>query len=175
MLKQLKTMQLADIKPYKNNPRHNDNAVEAVAESIKQCEYIAPIIVDENNVILAGHTRLKAMQKLGKTEAEVMQVTGLTEAQKKKYRLLDNKTNELAEWDIDLLEVELEDIDFNGFDFGFGVEELDIDEAELDAEDEKNNVVVTINCGSVYAYDEIKERLQNLADEIEASLSIKMV
>ena len=121
MLKQLKTMQVADIKPYKNNPRHNDNAVEAVAESIKQCEYIAPIIVDENNVILAGHTRLKAMQKLGKTEAEVMQVTGLTEAQKKKYRLLDNKTNELAIWDIDLLEVELEDIDFEGFDFGFDI------------------------------------------------------
>lgn len=121
MLKQLKTMQVADIKPYENNPRHNDNAVEAVAESIKQCEYIAPIIVDENNVILAGHTRLKAMQKLGKTEAEVMQVTGLTEAQKKKYRLLDNKTNELAIWDIDLLEVELEDIDFDGFDFGFDI------------------------------------------------------
>ena len=114
-------MQVADIKPYENNPRHNDNAVEAVAESIKQCEYIAPIIVDENNVILAGHTRLKAMQKLGKTEAEVMQVTGLTEAQKKKYRLLDNKTNELAIWDIDLLEVELEDIDFDGFDFGFDI------------------------------------------------------
>lgn len=112
-------MQVADIKPYKNNPRHNDNAVEAVAESIKQCEYIAPIIVDENNTILAGHTRLKALQKLGKTEAEVMQVTGLTEAQKKKYRLLDNKTNELAEWDIDLLEVELEDLDFEGYDFGF--------------------------------------------------------
>lgn len=168
-------MQVADIKPYKNNPRHNDNAVEAVAESIKQCEYIAPIIVDENNTILAGHTRLKALQKLGKTEAEVMQVTGLTEAQKKKYRLLDNKTNELATWDIDLLEVELEDLDFDGYDFGFGVEELDIDEADLDAEDEKNNVVVTINCGNVYAYDEIKERLQNLADEIDASLSIKMV
>lgn len=121
MLKQLKTMQVADIKPYKNNPRHNDNAVEAVAESIKQCEYIAPIIVDENNVILAGHTRLKAMQKLGKTEAEVMQVTGLAEDQKKKYRLLDNKTNELAMWDIDLLEVELADIDFDGFDFGFDI------------------------------------------------------
>lgn len=119
-------MQVADIKPYKNNPRHNDNAVEAVAESIKQCEYIAPIIVDENNVILAGHTRLKALQKLGKTEAEVMQVTGLTEAQKKKYRLLDNKTNELAEWDIDLLEVELADIDFDGFDFGFDIGSNDI-------------------------------------------------
>lgn len=118
-------MQVADIKPYKNNPRHNDNAVEAVAESIKQCEYIAPIIVDENNVILAGHTRLKAMQKLGKTEAEVMQVTGLTEAQKKKYRLLDNKTNEFAMWDFNALALELADLDFDGFDFGFETEIAD--------------------------------------------------
>ena len=112
-------MQVADIKPYKNNPRHNDNGVEAVAESIKQCEYIAPIIVDEDNTILAGHTRLKAMQKLGKKEAEVMQVTGLTEAQKKKYRLLDNKTNELAMWDFNALALEIADLDFDGFDFGF--------------------------------------------------------
>lgn len=83
MTKCLKVLSLKEIVPYENNPRHNDNAVEAVAESIRQCEYIAPIIVDEDNTILAGHTRLKAMQKLGKTDAEVMQVTGLTEAQKR--------------------------------------------------------------------------------------------
>lgn len=119
MFKQLKTVNLTDIKPYKNNPRHNDGAVDAVKESIRQCNYIAPIIVDEDNIILAGHTRYKALQELGKTEADVMIVTGLTDEQKKKYRLLDNKTNELASWDIDLLEVELEDIDFDGYDFGF--------------------------------------------------------
>lgn len=175
MKKVLKTLQLAEIIPYENNPRYNDSAVEAVRESIKQCNYIAPIIVDENNVILAGHTRYKALQSLDKKDVEVMAVTGLTEAQKKKYRLLDNKTNELADWDFELLEVELEDIDFEGFDFGFITEELFIDEADLDVEDEKNNVVVTINCGNVYAYEEIKERLQNLADEIGASLSIKMI
>ena len=119
MTKELVTMRLADVKPYKNNPRHNDSAVDAVKESIRQCNYIAPIIVDEGNIILAGHTRYKALQALGKTDAEVMIVTGLTEEQKKKYRLLDNKTNELASWDIDLLEIELEDIDFDGYDFGF--------------------------------------------------------
>ena len=175
MTKQLKIVKLNDIVSYENNPRHNDQAVDAVKESIKQCEYIAPIIVDEDMVILAGHTRHKALKSLGKKEAEVMVVSGLTEAQKKKYRLLDNKTNELAEWDIDLLEVELDDLDFEGYDFGFITDEMPIDEADLDAEDEKNSVVVTINCGTVYAYDEIKERLQNLADEIDASLSIKMV
>ena len=125
MQKELKTIKLSDIKPYENNPRHNDNAVDAVKESIRQCEYIAPIIVDEDMVILAGHTRHKALKSLGKEEAEVMIVAGLTEEQKRKYRLLDNKTNELAMWDIDLLEVELEDIDFEGYDFGFDIEQVD--------------------------------------------------
>ena len=66
MTKQLKTVKLNDIVPYENNPRHNDQAVDAVKESIKQCEYIAPIIVDEDMVILAGHTRHKALKSLGK-------------------------------------------------------------------------------------------------------------
>lgn len=125
MTKQLKTVKLKDIVPYENNPRHNEQAVDAVKESIRQCEYIAPIIVDEDMVILAGHTRHKALKALGKTEAEVMIVTGLTDDQKRKYRLLDNKTNELAEWDVDLLEVELDDLDFDGYDFGFDIEQIE--------------------------------------------------
>lgn len=135
MTKQLVRMRLADIVPYENNPRHNDNAVEAVKESIKQCEYIAPIIVDEDSVILAGHTRAKALAELGKTEADVMVVSGLTDEQKRKYRLLDNKTNELASWDIDLLEIELEDLDFEGFDFGF-----DAGESFTETEDRTGNM-----------------------------------
>ena len=127
MTKELKTVKLKDIVPYENNPRHNDQAVDAVKESIKQCEYIAPIIVDEDMVILCGHTRQKALKSLGRKEAEVMIVSGLTEEQKKKYRLLDNKTNELASWDIDLLEVELEDLDFDGYDFGFDADIKDED------------------------------------------------
>ena len=65
---ELKKVNLKDIAPYKNNPRKNDEAVDAVMESIRQCEYVAPIIVDENMEILAGHTRYKALLKLGKTE-----------------------------------------------------------------------------------------------------------
>lgn len=125
MNKALKTVKLTEIKPYANNPRHNNQAVDAVKESIRQCEYIAPIIVDESMEILAGHTRHKALKALGKTEAEVMIVTGLTDEQKRKYRLLDNKTNELASWDIDLLEVELEDLDFEGYDFGFDIGQIE--------------------------------------------------
>lgn len=122
MTKNLITLKAKDIKPYDNNPRINDNAVEAVMESIKQCEYIAPIIVDEEGIILAGHTRFKALKELGKTDVEVMQVGGLSEEQKRKYRILDNKTNELAMWDFNLLALEIEDLDFDGFDFGFDYE-----------------------------------------------------
>ena len=86
--------------------------MDAVAESIRQCGYIAPIIVDENGVILAGHTRYKALQKLGRSVADVVVKTGLSDEQKRKYRILDNKTAELAEWDYDLLKQELENIDF---------------------------------------------------------------
>ena len=115
---------LSEIIPYPNNPRKNDAAVAAVAESIKQCGYCAPIIVDEDGVILAGHTRLKALKKLGWKEAEVVIRDGLTEEQKKKYRLLDNKTGELAEWDFNALALEIEAVDFGGFDFGFDVATL---------------------------------------------------
>ncbi len=88
----LQKLKLADIKPYENNPRRNDDAVNAVAESIRQCSYITPILVDEDHVIIAGHTRYKALMALGETEAECLICDGLTEEQKKKYRFLDNKT-----------------------------------------------------------------------------------
>lgn len=109
---------LGDIKPYENNPRIIDDAVEDVVESIKQCSYIAPIVIDEDGVILAGHTRYQALKKLGYKECNVIVVSGLSEEQKKKYRLYDNKTGELASWDQKLLSEELSDVDFQGYDFG---------------------------------------------------------
>ena len=116
----LETLKLADLVPYANNPRKNDAAVNAVAESIRQCTYITPIIVDENNVIIAGHTRYKALKALGAEEVQCLICDGLSEEQKKKYRYLDNKTGEKATWDLMKLEVELEGIDLEGFDF-FGM------------------------------------------------------
>lgn len=129
---ELITVDVSQLIPYEDNPRKNDGAVDAVAESIKQCGYIAPIIVDEDMVVLAGHTRLRALKKLGITTAQIGIVDGLSEEQKRKYRLLDNKTNEFADWDFELLEKELEGLDFDGFDFGFDVD----GEEEQDEQDE---------------------------------------
>ena len=148
------TRKLSEIKPYPNNPRKNDEAVAAVAESIKQCGYCAPIIVDETGIILAGHTRLKALKKLGWKQAEVVVRDGLTEEQKQKYRLLDNKTGEFAKWDIEMLQTELETVDFEGFDFGFEalVDEpnaIDLDEPGTQ-KDQDAEVCHCPKCGFVF-------------------------
>lgn len=110
---------IADLVPYDRNPRLNDQAVDSVAESMDQVGYITPIVIDENRQILAGETRCKALKKRNVKRDKVLQVFGLTEEQKKKYRLLDNKVGEIAEWDYELLVGELEGMDFDGFDFGF--------------------------------------------------------
>ena len=123
----IENLKIADIHPYDNNPRKNDGAVNAVAESIRQCSYITPIVVDENHVILAGHTRYKALNALGYEEVPCLVCDGLTEEQKKKYRYLDNKTGEKATWDLLKLEVELEGVDLEGFDFFGMAEDLTVD------------------------------------------------
>lgn len=114
----LERWKVADLKPYENNPRIIDKAIPQVAESIKQCGYITPIVIDETGVILAGHTRLEALKQNGITECDVIVVSGITEEQARKYRILDNRTGELAGWDKAKLKTEIEDLDFNGFDFG---------------------------------------------------------
>lgn len=116
----LETLRMADIVPYGNNPRRNDGAVEAVKESIRQCGYVAPIVVDERHVILAGHTRYKALMALGYAEVPCLVCEGLTEEKKRKYRYLDNKTGEKATWDLMRLEDELKGVGLEGLDF-FGM------------------------------------------------------
>jgi len=128
-------IKIEDLIPYGNNPRHNEEAVPDVAESIRQCGDLDPIEVDENNVILSGHTRLLALRQQGFTETDVIRYTGLTEEQKKKYRLLANKTGEKATWDLEKLAEELDDLDFDGFDFGFDLDGILEDEKEIE-EDE---------------------------------------
>ena len=114
----LERRKVADLIVYENNPRIIEDAVPLVAESIRQCGYITPIVIDEDGVILAGHTRLAALKETGADECEVIVAEGLTDEQRRKYRLLDNKTGEIASWDKAKLREEIADLDFNGFDFG---------------------------------------------------------
>lgn len=124
----VKDVAVTDLITYGNNPRINDKAVDAVANSIKEFGFKVPIIVDKNNVIVAGHTRLRAAYKLGLKCVPVIVADDLTEEQIKAFRLADNKTAELAEWDIDKLETELaelQDVDFDMEQFGFDLSEFE--------------------------------------------------
>lgn len=109
---------LADVKPYEQNPRINDGAVEAVVRSIQEFGFRQPIVVNENGVIIVGHTRFKAAQKLGLEKVPVHVAKGLSAAQVKAYRLADNRTGEIAEWDYDLLPIELSQLGEMDFDLG---------------------------------------------------------
>lgn len=113
-------MKLNDLHPYENNPRYNDDAVEAVASSIKQFGFKVPIIIDKNNVIVTGHTRYKAAKQLGLEKVPCIKADDLTDQQIKAFRLADNKVSEIATWDMGKLNLELEEIeDIDMSDFGF--------------------------------------------------------
>ena len=118
---------LADIKPYEQNPRINDKAVDAVAESIRRFGFRQPIVVDGDGVIVCGHTRWKAAQKLGLEQVPVHVARDLTPEQIRAYRIADNKTAELAEWNLELLPIELAELQGSGIDWsllGFDADEL---------------------------------------------------
>lgn len=118
--KELLKLPVEDLVPYENNPRViSPEAVNACAESMRQCTALDPIEVDENNVILSGHTRRLALMQLNVDMADVVRYTGLTEEQKQKYRILANKTGEMTGWDFSKLEQELAEVDFGDFDFNF--------------------------------------------------------
>ena len=110
---------VSELIPYANNPRHNDGAVDAVAASIKNFGFKVPIIIDKDGVIIAGHTRLKAAQKLGLKTVPCIVADDLTPEQIKAFRLADNKVGELAGWDFEKLDLELEELDFDMTPFGF--------------------------------------------------------
>lgn len=131
---QINNLPIADLKEYANNPRHNDAAVDAVAASIKEFGFKVPIIIDRDNVIVAGHTRLKAARKLGLETVPCIIADDLTPEQINAFRLADNKTAELADWDFELLEKELAALaDFDMEQFGFDISAPeDLQEVEQD-------------------------------------------
>lgn len=117
--------QTAELIPYENNPRINDNAVNAIAKSISEFGFKQPIVIDSGNVIVAGHTRLKAAQKLGLKSVPCIVADDLSEEEIKAFRIADNKTGELATWIVEDLNQELAELtNFDMKDFGFSEKEL---------------------------------------------------
>ena len=133
---QIINKKIDELKPYLNNPRFNDDAVEYVANSIKEFGFKVPIVIDKNNEIVAGHTRYKASQELGLDEVPCIVADDLTDEQIKAFRLADNKVSEKAEWNLELLEEELENIDLDMEQYGFDkvIEELEEEYEEINNE-----------------------------------------
>jgi site-specific DNA-methyltransferase (adenine-specific) len=130
---------LDELIPYENNPRDNDDAVDYVAESIKEFGFKVPIIIDKNNVIVAGHTRYKACKKLGINEVPCLVADDLTEEQIKAFRLADNKVAEIATWDFEKLDLELSTLELDMELFGFEIIE---DEEPVEATEDDYEVEV---------------------------------
>ena len=133
---------LDQIQPYEKNPRKNEAAVDKVAESLREFGWQQPIVTDREGVIIAGHTRLMAAQRLGLKTAPVVVAEGLSEEQVKAYRLADNKTNEFASWDIDRLDAELLGIGEMAL-FGFDMDAVidraaDVHEDDYDPDPPRN-------------------------------------
>lgn len=150
---------LDDLKPYENNPRLNDGAVDAVAKSIEEFGFKVPIVIDKDGVIVAGHTRLKAAKQLAIDEVPCIIADDLSDEELKAFRLADNKVSELAEWDFEKLEAELKtikDIDlFTGF-HDFEIESLtsgiDVDQFFEDTEEhqKKEHLITCPHCGKTF-------------------------
>ena len=135
---------IGEILPYENNPRNNDNAVDAVAASILEFGWQQPIVVDKDGVIIAGHTRYKAAKKLKLKEVPVVVADNLTDEQVRAYRLADNKSGELAEWDFAALEEELaaiSEIDMSAFGFDARISPEDFDDSFSLPDGEKPEIV----------------------------------
>lgn len=166
-------MNVEELIPYKNNPRKNDDAVEKVALSISAFGFKVPIVIDSNNVIVTGHTRLKAAKKLGITKVPCIKADDLTDEQIKAFRLADNKVAEFSQWDEEKLMKELEgleevDMSLYGFDFpedDEGEEELD------DTYTDKTNIPQYDITGDVPELSELvdEQKTKELLEEIENS------
>ena len=177
-LSKIHQININKIIPYEKNPRKNNKAVDPVAESIKEFGFKVPIVVDKNNVIITGHTRYKAAKKLKMKTVPCIVADDLTEEQAKAFRLADNKVGEIAEWDTDLLHMELDDIlniDMEAFGFDLDIDEESAEvveddfEAELPAEPKAKLGDIyqlgrhRLMCGSSTSFEDV-DKLLNGAD-----------
>ncbi len=144
-------MKMADIKPYENNPRNNEAAVPYVKNSIREFGFKVPILIDENNVIVCGHTRYEAAQELGYDEVPCVYADNMSEEQIKAFRLVDNKTHEDSKWDFSKLNEELEGIfDIDMEDFGFTDISLPAVPETQETTEHEARMVVCPKCGTQF-------------------------
>lgn len=143
--------------PYENNPRNNTEAIQYVANSIKEFGFKVPLVIDEDNVVICGHTRLLAAKQLGLKDVPCVVADDLTDEQIKAFRLADNKVSEIATWDLDKLRLELDFLDFNMEEFGFieAMEEPDITDFLEDHESKPKEpkTVVCPDCGHAFTVE----------------------
>lgn len=166
---QIVEKKITELKEYENNPRNNDDAVEAVAESIREFGFKVPIVIDSNGVIIAGHTRRKAAVRLGLDTVPCIIADDLTPEQIQAFRLADNKTAELAEWDFEALEKELAELTAFDVDMSlFGFDEAIFDEVisapqekerEDLSEDVKECYEVIVECSDEAEQERIYNKL----------------
>lgn len=128
---------VSELKLNPNNPRKNDDAVDVIVKSIEKYGFKNPLIIDENNVVWCGNTRLKASKKLKLKEVPCIVASDLTEEQIRELALIDNKSSEIADWDYDLLRKELEVLDLEDFDVEWYLPATDIDWANVEDLSEK--------------------------------------
>lgn len=169
----IKEMETSQLKPYKNNSRiHDEKQVEQISASIEKFGFTQPILIDENNIVLAGHGRLMAAQKLGLQSVPVIVLDNLSDAQKKAYVIADNKIGQNSKWNNEVLRIEIEDIAKDGFD----VDVLAFNDKELSklfdqftdvkiedfADDVPENPKIIIECR--------KEDIFEIVDQVNAVL-----
>ena len=143
---EIEEININEIIPYEKNPRKNDNAIDIVATSIKEYGIKQPIVIDKNNIIVVGHTRYKACKKLGIDKIPVLRAKDLSDAQIKGYRIMDNKSNEFAEWDMDLLNQEILELKDADFDLELtGFEDIFENKDEIKSEKEYDENIETTN------------------------------
>ena len=151
----VKQVKISEIRAYKKNAKkHPEEQVKAIANSIREFGFRQPLVLDKNMEIIVGHGRLAAAKLLGMTAVPVVMADDLTDEQVKAFRLADNKTNE-SEWDFDLLEEELNDIlTIDMSDFGFEIDDLDIEDTEIKEDDVPHEVETRCKIGDVWKLGE---------------------
>lgn len=168
--KEIVYLSVDEIIPYENNPRHNEEAIEPVANSIKEFGFLVPVVIDKDNVIVAGHTRILAAKTLDIEKVPCIKADDLTPEQIKAFRLADNQTGSLSSWDILKLEEEINkilDIDMSKFGFlddGFLLTAFDDEEI---ISNENAEVVVRITFNNTTHFRQYEEQLRNVVDSFE--------